>query len=48
MNKKIYVIKTESKLLAEFAQSSEGMGKIILAITIPFWGISWLVRKIME
>ena len=43
-----YIIKTNSKLLVEFAQIPEGMGKIILITTIPFWGISVLIRKLRE
>ena len=45
--KKEYIIKTNSKLLAEFAQTPEGMAKIILVMTAPFWGISYLTRKLL-
>lgn len=40
-----YIIKTNSKLLAEFAKSPEGVAKILLIVTAPFWGIAYLVRK---
>ena len=43
-----YVIRTNSKLLVEFAQTPEGMAKIILMVTIPFWAISILIRKLLE
>ncbi len=39
-----YTITTKSRLLAEFSQCPEGMGKLLLIITLPIWGISWLVR----
>lgn len=42
-----YIIKTNSRLLVEFAQTPEGMARIILVITVPFWGIAYLVRKLL-
>jgi len=42
-----YIIKTNSKLLAEFAQTPEGGAKILLILTFPFWGISYLVRFVL-
>lgn len=47
-SEKIYTIRTKSRLLAEFSQCPEGMGKLILIIALPIWGISWIVRKVME
>jgi hypothetical protein len=44
----IYTIRTKSKLLAEFCQCPEGMAKVILVVTLPFWAISWIVRKITK
>jgi hypothetical protein len=44
----IYIIRTKSKLLAEFSQCPEGMAKIILMLTLPFWAISWIVRSVMK
>lgn len=44
----IYIIRTKSKLLAAFCQCPEGMAKVILGITFPFWAISWIVRKTMQ
>ena len=43
-----YTIKTKSRLLMEFSQAPEGMAKIILLMSVPFWGISWLVRKALH
>jgi hypothetical protein len=45
MPKMKYVIGTNSRLLAEFSQCPEGMAKVLLIVTLPFWGISWLIRK---
>ena len=43
---KIYIIRTKSRLLAEFSQCPEGMAKVILVVTLPLWAISWIVRQI--
>jgi len=45
--KKEYTIKTNSRLLAEFSQCPEGMAKLLLVITFPIWGISYLTRKLL-
>lgn len=45
--KKEYTIKTNSKLLAEFAQTPEGMAEILLIVTFPIWGIAYLTRKLL-
>lgn len=42
---KTYEIRTKSKLLVAFSQNPEGMAKILLLATLPFWGISWIIRK---
>lgn len=45
--KKEYIIKTNSKLLAEFAKTPEGGAKILLIIISPFWGIAYFVRRVL-
>jgi len=45
---KKYLIETDSRLLAEFCKTPEGGAKILLIITLPFWGISWLTRRLLE
>lgn len=48
MVEKLYVIKTKSRLLYEFSQTPEGGAIVLLILTLPFWGISWLVRTLLK
>lgn len=48
MRKYKYTIKTDSKLLVEFSQCPEGVAKMLLVVTFPFWGTSWVVRKLFN
>lgn len=40
---KTYIIKTQSKLLVEFAKTPEGGAIVLLVATLPFWGIARVV-----
>ena len=43
-----YIIQTKSKLLKEFCNTPEGIAIPLLILILPFWGVSWIIRKLWK